>query len=626
MLDEHGAILTTQWSLLLNGRRLDHRSTVAAAHIEDLSILNLQHVHASAAVEAEEEQGYSKNSTTHFSGPHAFALAVQTSLNHIVSTTCLTQADMPANHSMFDSKTCLDSEQVIKNIKAQLSKELVVCSTLGQSWQSSNSHLISMLSDLQSILRVQRPIHSACRQLAKIRSTSTDGYTMLKYLKWVTSRVAISWARHLTSDFCCTLQPSYAFLSRQTEQTAYQLTVSPEGITVVDLPGMYGIAVQGEARVAELWMLLAQRRADVQLHGWLLEAVRPHILRPGRMRSFVLALRSAWISQREQDWVSVKAKAMRAGLLPPPKSQKIENTYQLLAFNTELAVLTEVTAQGKHAVPSISMRRWHDAATNLVESLGMECSSVTKLMHPEGSSFKPDSPWVLVTVTQPCSDIPRCSQTAPRHWAWLPNEDAADELVVHDGARVERSTEYLLEQALDSDSEAEDASLQDQSLAANLDWSPIAAHQVDQARHPLEQYEQALQRHHQGSESHAAWRSRITAKHPDHYPQPAHSRSGERTRACVTREMVRYQPEAPGSPSDDYSDSSEPEATPGLQIALLPSVPIHRRPTQQLADFHNSLPEELRLPTAAQIASTRAARTKQTTLAFKVAQDFRPGR
>ena len=51
MLDEHGAILTTQWSLLLNGRRLDHRSTVAAAHIEDLSILNLQHVHASAAVE-----------------------------------------------------------------------------------------------------------------------------------------------------------------------------------------------------------------------------------------------------------------------------------------------------------------------------------------------------------------------------------------------------------------------------------------------------------------------------------------------------------------------------------------------------------------------------------------------
>ena len=120
---------------------------------------------------------------------------------------------------------------------------------------------------------------------------------------------------------------------------------------------MYGIAVRGETKVAEMWILLAQMRTDVQLHGCLLEAVKPHIPRPGKMRSVVLALRLACNIQKEQDWVSVKANAMHAGLNTPPKSQKIENTYQLLAFNTELAVLTEVTSRGKHVVPSISMRR-----------------------------------------------------------------------------------------------------------------------------------------------------------------------------------------------------------------------------------------------------------------------------
>ena len=129
----------------------------------------------------------------------------------------------------------------------------------------------------------------------------------------------------------------------------------------------------------------------------------------------------------------------------------------------------------------------------------MECDNVVQLMHPEGSSFKPDSPWVVVTVTQPCSNMSRCSQTAPRHWAWLPNENAADELVIHDGCRVESSKEYVLTQALDNNSEADDARLRDQFLTASSDWSPIAAHQVDQAHHPLEQYEQALMRHHQGS-------------------------------------------------------------------------------------------------------------------------------
>ena len=520
MLDEQGAILTTQWSLLLNGKRLDHRTTVAAAHISDLSTLNLQHVHA--GTELSGDQGHSDTFTAHSSGPHAFGLAVQINLNRIVSTTCMNQADMPANDSMFGTRTCFDSVQVISNVKAQLAKELVICNTLGQNWQASNAHLFSMLADLQSILRVQLPIHSACRQLAKIRSTSTDGYTRLRYLKWVTSRVAIIWARHLTSDFCCTLRPSYAFLSRQTEQTAYQLTVSPEGITLVDLPGMYSIAVRGDAKVAEMWLRLANMRSDEQLHSWLLEAIRPHIQRPGRMRSFVLALRLAWNSQQEQDWMSVKSRAMRAGLIPPPKSPKIMSS--------------------GHA------------------------------------------------------------------------SDAA--------------------QAIDLDPEAAGSPLQSQPLAASPDWSPIAAHQVNQALHPLEQYQQALKRHNQGSESHAAWRTRVVARHDDLelYCGTGNNRSADLARACVSRAIVRYVPGVsncyesdPESPCDDYSDSSESEAAPGLQLALMPAVPLHRKPAQQLAEFHNSLPEELRLPTAAQIAKARAEKTRQTTLDFKV-QNFRPGR
>ena len=89
MLDEQGAILTTRWSLLRNGKRLDYRSTIAATHIGDLSILGSQHVHASA--EVSEDQDHSDTLTAHSSGPHAFGLTVQTNLNHIVSAACMTQ-------------------------------------------------------------------------------------------------------------------------------------------------------------------------------------------------------------------------------------------------------------------------------------------------------------------------------------------------------------------------------------------------------------------------------------------------------------------------------------------------------------------------------------------------------
>jgi hypothetical protein len=104
-------------------------------------------------------------------------------------------------------------------------------------------------------------------------------------------------------------------------------------------------------------------------------------------------------------------------------------------------VLTEQTPNGGQALPSISMIHWSEKASEFTTKLGLECSSLIKLMHPEGSSYKPNIPWVLATVNsessggQPPPSLPR--------WNWVPNERAADELRLIDGHRIESSVGYL---------------------------------------------------------------------------------------------------------------------------------------------------------------------------------------
>ena len=137
-------------------------------------------------------------------------------------------------------------------------------------------------------------------------------------------------------------------------------------------------------------------------------------------------------------------------------------TFQLLIFNSEKAVLTTTqlrsvnnfaTAEDKHTLPAITMLGWTEAAIKFAASLGLQCNKIVQLMHPEDSNYKPDVPWVVVTVdaeqSQDRFSYQDVSSADLPHWAWMSNELAVDELQMSDGYRVETSTNYLIECEID---------------------------------------------------------------------------------------------------------------------------------------------------------------------------------
>ena len=142
-----------------------------------------------------------------------------------------------------------------------------------------------------------------------------------------------------------------------------------------------------------------------------------------------------------QCWADSRAKCKE--MLGPALTATAQDCHALIIFNNEMSVLTEQTPNGGQALPVISMIHWSEEASKFTTKLGLECSSLLKLMHPEGSSYRPNTPWVLATVDfessrgQPPSSLPR--------WNWVPNECATDELRLIDGQRIESSVGYLRE-------------------------------------------------------------------------------------------------------------------------------------------------------------------------------------
>ena len=63
-----------------------------------------------------------------------------------------------------------------------------------------------------------------------------------------------------------------------------------------------------------------------------------------------------------------------------------------------MSVLVEQTPDGKSLVPSVSKKKWTGNAIVFASSLNSEYDKVAQLMHPEDSAFKPDIPWIVVTI------------------------------------------------------------------------------------------------------------------------------------------------------------------------------------------------------------------------------------
>ena len=141
----------------------------------------------------------------------------------------------------------------------------------------------------------------------------------------------------------------------------------------------------------------------------------------------------------DQCWTGSRAKCKEMlGLSCTPA---IHELCTLVVLNSNLSVLSEQTPDGKQTLPSINATNWSEAATEFAVTLGLACSSVIKLRHPEGSTYKPNTPWVLATADSK-HDEDRLAPSLP-HWSWISREHAADEVRIADGYRIESSVGYL---------------------------------------------------------------------------------------------------------------------------------------------------------------------------------------
>ena len=107
----------------------------------------------------------------------------------------------------------------------------------------------------------------------------------------------------------------------------------------------------------------------------------------------------------DQCWTDNETKCKE--MLGSALTTTTRNRHTLIIFNNEKSVLIEQTPIGGQTLPSISMTRWSEEANEFTAKLGLECSSLIKLMHPEGSSYKPDIPWVFATEAPNAAEASR---------------------------------------------------------------------------------------------------------------------------------------------------------------------------------------------------------------------------
>ena len=136
--------------------------------------------------------------------------------------------------------------------------------------------------------------------------------------------------------------------------------------------------------------------------------------------------------------------------------------------------------------------------------------------------------------------------------------------------------------------------------------SPIAALKVDREAEPLGRYRQALMRTRQGSESHESWRRRVTDKF---FQRRSNHRYSFRDRASRSRQASI----SPSAMMDDSASLSGDEYVHEVQgalgvgptelaMVLHTGIPAAAPPEGHVAEFHNALPQEMRLDETAKFS------------------------
>ena len=110
--------------------------------------------------------------------------------------------------------------QAVKNVRAALTNEYLICRKMSFGWQSCTAPIVDLLREVFIISRFQQPIHQLAGVVARLMRTNVSSRQSLAHCRWIMAATARAWSASLTTEFCCTLKPSLAYYSRLVEKVA----------------------------------------------------------------------------------------------------------------------------------------------------------------------------------------------------------------------------------------------------------------------------------------------------------------------------------------------------------------------------------------------------------------------
>ena len=491
-----------------------------------------------------------------------------------------------------DSGSNFQELQAVRNVRAALTNEYLICRKMGIAWESCTAPIVDLLREVFIISRLQQPIRQLVSIMAKLMRTNVSSRQSLAHCRWIMAAAARAWSRSLTTEFCCTLRPSLAYYSRLVEKVA---NIHPLSLLdgFIDLSFLATVAQIGNFDIKRVWIMLAVRMSSSHEQSLFVQdfnACAPQLSIAGTPEA------AAHESSDEFDMSAAT------------QSQILE---QWSAYCSTIGLHSELLEAVDHRGQA-SMAAF---ATAFISRL-IQCTVITpELAVPTLDII--DSHHVNRGVNPPfCGN----------DFVTSGLDDIFEKLATADDFELSPSP---VEPYPRYEIDVEPESPQSESM------SPIAARKVDMHAEPLDRYREALLRNHQGSESHESWRLRVTDKF---FQARSNHRFSFRDRASRSQQ-ASTSPTSASPMMDDSSSLSEESYEHELQgalgvgpselaMVLYTGHPAAAPPEGHVAEFHNALPQEMRLPSSAEVQGLAAGRTNQSTITFCAVKsaDFRPRR
>ena len=124
-------------------------------------------------------------------------------------------------HNPFvDPGSSFQELQAVKNVRAALTNEYLICRKMGVGWQSCTAPNVDLLREAFIILCFQQPIHQLAGTMARLMRTNVSSCQSLAHCRCIMAATARAWSASLATEFCCKLKPSLAYYSKLVERVA----------------------------------------------------------------------------------------------------------------------------------------------------------------------------------------------------------------------------------------------------------------------------------------------------------------------------------------------------------------------------------------------------------------------